>query len=67
MRPPASWEEQQRALTAARVLADFANLEPGGIESFRAAHPDFVPQAWWDYRPTTFNGTSFHVFIDGSV
>lgn len=53
MRTEASWEEQQRALKAAKVLADFANLEPDGAEDFREAHPDFVPQAWWDYRPTT--------------
>ena len=38
------------------MLADFANLEPDGVESFRAAHQDFVPQAWWDYQPTAPNG-----------
>jgi hypothetical protein len=46
MRTQASWEEQQRLLDAARVLADYANLEPDGVEGFAAAHPDFVP-AWW--------------------
>jgi hypothetical protein len=44
-------------MDAARVLAKFANLEPDGVENFRKAHPDFVPQAWWDYRPTAMNGT----------
>ncbi len=43
-------------MDAARVLAEFANLEPDGVENFRAAHSDFVPQAWWDYRPTAPNG-----------
>src|SRR6266853_2032808 len=57
MRNQASWEEQQRALAAARVLADFANLEPDDVESFKAAHPDFVPPTWWDYRPNALNGT----------
>jgi hypothetical protein len=56
MRTQTSWEDQQRAMDAARVLAEFANLEPDGVESFRADHPDFVPQAWWDYRPTSPNG-----------
>lgn len=57
MRTKASWEEQQRVMAAARVLADFANLEPDGVERFKTAHPDFVPQAWWDYQPTAPNGT----------
>ena len=57
MRTQESWEDQQRVLCAARVLADFANLEPNGIDSFKAAHPDFFPQAWWDYQPTSPNGT----------
>jgi hypothetical protein len=57
MRTQASWEDQQQAMDAAKVLAVFANLEPDGVESFRTDHQDFVPQAWWDYRPTTPNGT----------
>jgi hypothetical protein len=52
VRTKASWEEQQEAIAAAKVLAEFANLEPDGVEEFRKAHPAFVPQAWWDYRPT---------------
>jgi hypothetical protein len=56
MKNQASWEDQQQVLGAARVLAEFANLEPDGIGRFRADHPDFVPQAWWDYRPTTPSG-----------
>jgi hypothetical protein len=59
IKPPASWEEQQRALATARVLADFANLEPDGVERFQAAHPDFVPQAWWDYQPNDSEGQPF--------
>jgi hypothetical protein len=43
----ASWEEQQRLLKAAKALADFANLEPDGVQSFRADHQDFVPTLWW--------------------
>jgi hypothetical protein len=50
MRTKASWDEQQQALDAARALADYANLEPEGVESFRTAHPDFVP-AWWFWSP----------------
>jgi len=34
-------------LDAARALADYANLEPEGVEGFKAAHPDFVPAWWW--------------------
>ncbi|HXO33546.1 MAG TPA: hypothetical protein VN901_14435 [Candidatus Acidoferrales bacterium] len=56
MRTNESWEEQQRAIDAARVLAEFANLKPDGVEGFRTAHRDFVPAGWWDYRPTSFNG-----------
>src|ERR1700686_5190375 len=57
MRTQTSWEDQQRAMDAARVLAEFANLEPEGVESFRTDHPDFVSQAWWDYQPTIPNGS----------
>lgn len=38
------------------MLANFANLEPDGVERFRAAHREFVPQAWWDYQPTDVHG-----------
>jgi len=59
MRTQARWEDQQRAMAAAKVLAAFANLEPDGVQSFRADpdHQDFFPQAWWDYQPTAPDGT----------
>jgi hypothetical protein len=52
MRTQASWEEQQRALATARVLADFANLEPDKVESFTTTpkHRGFVPPVWWTSR-----------------
>jgi hypothetical protein len=57
MRTQASWEELQRALNAARVLADFANLESEeDAQRFRKDHGDFVPRTWWDYQPTTPDG-----------
>ena len=46
MRTQASCDDQDKAMTASRVLAEYANLEPEGVEGFSAAHPDFVP-AWW--------------------
>ena len=36
-----SWDEQQRLLADAKTLAEFANLEPSGVETFRKGHPDF--------------------------
>jgi hypothetical protein len=57
MRTDTSREDQQQALDAARVLAEFSNLEPEEVHRFRVDHPDFVPQAWWDYQPTSPNGT----------
>jgi hypothetical protein len=50
MRSKANWERQDQALKLARVLAEFANLEPDGVESFQKAHPDFVPPEWWSGR-----------------
>src|ERR1700690_4347373 len=47
MRTEASWREQQRLLKAAKALADFANLEPGGDERYRRANAEFLPLSWW--------------------
>lgn len=47
-----SWDEQQRLLADAKTLAEFANLEPSGVETFRKGHPDFFPASWWEYAPT---------------
>jgi hypothetical protein len=52
VRTKASWEEQQQAIDAAKILAKFANLEPDGVDGFRKDYPTFISQAWWDYRPT---------------
>jgi len=52
MKTQARSEDQQKALDAARVLAEFANLEAESVDRFKAEHRDFVPQAWWNYRPT---------------
>jgi hypothetical protein len=43
-----------------QALAEFANLDNNNhdpldrrnFENFRNNYPEFVPQAWWDYRPT---------------
>ena len=56
-RPEQSWTEHQEELDRARVLADFANLESDDLDGFRAAHPDFFPQGWWEYEPTYAGGT----------
>ena len=37
-------------LRSALALAEFSNLEPADVDYFRHNYPDFVPQAWWDYR-----------------
>lgn len=58
MRNQASWDEQDKNLRDAKVLAEFANLEPDGVDRFRAAHPDFFPQSWWDYEPTYTGDTN---------
>ena len=55
MRSEASWEEHQKLIADAKVLAEFANLTPDGVESFRSAHPDFFPASWWEYRPTNLS------------
>ena len=55
VRNDASWEEQQKLIADAKVLAEFADLTSDGVESFRKAHPDFFPASWWDYRPTNLS------------
>jgi len=47
MKSNARWQNEQQALQAARLLAQFANLEHDGVERFRQDHPDFVPPVWW--------------------
>src|ERR1700752_3879212 len=47
MRTQTEWEKRNRLVKGAKALADFARLEPDGIESFREDHPDFVPAVWW--------------------
>jgi hypothetical protein len=51
------WEIQQRSMAAAKVLAEFANLEPQDVKQFRTDHSGFFPEAWWSYRPTAYDGT----------
>jgi len=50
-RSDTSWDEQQKLLADAKTLAEFANLTPEGVESFRKAHRDFFPVSWWTYKP----------------
>lgn len=50
------WEIQQRSMAAAKVLAEFANLEPQDVKQFRTDHSGFFPKAWWSYRPTGYDG-----------
>jgi hypothetical protein len=40
----------------AQALAEFANLTPEKVGRFRRIESDFVPQDWWDYRPTNEKG-----------
>ena len=40
-------------LRDAQALAEFSNLDPADVGYFRNNYPDFVPQKWWDYTPTT--------------
>jgi len=40
----------------AQALAEFANLEQQELARFRRNESDFVPQSWWDYRPTDSDG-----------
>jgi hypothetical protein len=54
--------ERRRTLPAvtetlrdAQILAEFSNLEPGGVEYFRHNYADFVPQSWWDYQSDRSN------------
>ncbi len=47
MKSEANLQRQEQALKAAGLLAEFANLEEEGAESFRKSHPDFVPLIWW--------------------
>jgi len=44
------------AFRDAQFLAEFAALQPQSVENWRMNHPDFVPQKWWDYRPTDSKG-----------
>lgn len=37
-------------LRNAQTLAEFSNLEPNRLDYFRNNYPNFVPQAWWDYK-----------------
>lgn len=52
-----AWENQQQAISRAKILAEFANLQPSDIENFRADHPKFFPERWWDYRAIAYDGT----------
>jgi hypothetical protein len=52
MRSDPGWEAEQKLIADAKVLAEFANLTPDGVQSFHNAHPDFFPASWWDYKPT---------------
>lgn len=40
----------KKILADADALAEFSNLEPDGVPRFQQKHPDFVPQAWWNYQ-----------------
>lgn len=42
-------EALEQDLIGAGALAEFANLQPTGVASFRARYPDFAPAEWWDY------------------
>jgi len=53
----ANWALQQQLIAHAKILAEFANLEPKGIRKFRADYSGFFPEQWWDYRPTAYDGT----------
>jgi len=55
MQRNANWEEQQKLIADAKVLARFANLTSDGVELFCRDNPDFFPVSWWDYRPTTLD------------
>jgi hypothetical protein len=46
------WQNEQDALESARLLAQFANLEPEDAERFKIVpkYRDFVPAVWWDGR-----------------
>lgn len=39
---------EKELLTDAATLADFANLEESGFDSFRNNYPDFFPPHFWD-------------------
>ena len=51
------WETEQRSIADAKVLAEFANLQPRGVRQFRAVNSGFFPEAWWEYRPTAYDGS----------
>jgi len=39
---------EKEMLVLADALAEFSNLEPSGVEGFRARHPNFTPD-WWNF------------------
>lgn len=43
-------QEIKDVLSSATVLADFANLEPANVATFRSKHRDFAVPDWWDYQ-----------------
>ena len=50
MKTQRRWEKERDALEAARLLAEFANLEAESVEEFRSAsknHREFLPNIWW--------------------
>jgi hypothetical protein len=50
MKTQRRWEKERHALGAARLLAEFANLEAESVEGFRGAskhHREFLPDIWW--------------------
>jgi hypothetical protein len=52
MKTEASWKAEDEGIAAAKVLAEFANLDSSeaAVAAFREKHRDFFPPAWWDYR-----------------
>jgi hypothetical protein len=47
MKNQRTWQKERDALRDVRLLVEFANLEPDGVEGFRRDHTDFVPPVWW--------------------
>jgi hypothetical protein len=40
----------KQELANAEAFVEFANLDGGGVDLFRAKNDDFVPAPWWTYR-----------------